>query len=136
MAVKRALLDMDTLSLLMRGDEKVITRAKEYLQIHPAFSFSIITRYEILRGLKAKTAAKQLDAFAKFCAANQILQITDEAIVKASDIYADLYKSGSLIGDADILIAATAIVEDCLLVTNNERHFSRIADLQIENWLK
>jgi predicted nucleic acid-binding protein len=41
-----------------------------------------------------------------------------------------------LIGDADILIAATAIVADCALVTNNERHFNRIQDLRVENWLR
>jgi tRNA(fMet)-specific endonuclease VapC len=40
-----------------------------------------------------------------------------------------------LIGDADILIAATAIENNAGLVTGNERHFRRIPDLHVENWL-
>ncbi len=47
---------------------------------------------------------------------------------RASQIYADLYQQGKIIGDADILIAATAIESDLLLVTNNTAHFSRIKD--------
>jgi tRNA(fMet)-specific endonuclease VapC len=58
------------------------------------------------------------------------------AAVRAAEIYADLKADGSLIGDADILIAATAMVNDLVVVTNNESHFNRIKDLQVENWLK
>ena len=43
---------------------------------------------------------------------------------------------GELIGDADILIAASALSNGCGIVTNNEAHFRRIADLQVENWLR
>jgi tRNA(fMet)-specific endonuclease VapC len=82
--------------------------------------FSIITRYEILRGLKAKGATRQQEAFDRFCAANAILSLADAVVVQAAEIYADLYQRGELIGDADILIAATAIVEGRSLVTNNE----------------
>ena len=37
---------------------------------------------------------------------------------------------------ADILIAASAMVHGLGVVTNNERHFQRISDLHVENWLK
>jgi tRNA(fMet)-specific endonuclease VapC len=33
-------------------------------------------------------------------------------------------------------IAAIAMFNDFILVTNNEREFSRIEGLKIENWLK
>jgi len=42
---------------------------------------------------------------------------------------------GKMIDDFDILIAATAIVNDCVLVTNNTEHFIRIDGLTIENWI-
>ena len=44
------------------------------------------------------------------CAASEILPLTDEVIVKAADIYADLKRLGTLVGDGDILIGATALV--------------------------
>ena len=48
----------------------------------------------------------------------------------------DILSAGELIGDADILIAASALVNGLAVVTNNEDHFKRIPGLQIENWLK
>ncbi len=130
------LLDTDTLSAILRRNPVVAEKTRAYLLEHRRLSFSIITRYEILRGLKAKNATGQQWAFDRFCAANLILLLTDAVVVQAADIYADLYRRGELIGDADILIAATAIVEGHGLATNNERHFSRITGLHIDNWLK
>lgn len=55
-----ALLDTDTLSEIMKGRHPVIRqKAGQYLATHGRFTFSLITRYEILRGLKAKGAIKQ-----------------------------------------------------------------------------
>jgi tRNA(fMet)-specific endonuclease VapC len=130
------LLDTDILSALMRRESVAIARAQSYLATHDQFTFSAITRYEILRGLKAKNAVAQLKAFEQFCAVNSILPITDEIILHAADIYARLYQSGQLIGDADILIAATAKQHKLTLVTNNINHFSRIDGLDLENWLE
>jgi tRNA(fMet)-specific endonuclease VapC len=41
-----------------------------------------------------------------------------------------------MLDDFDILIAATAIVNNCVLVSNNIKHFERIPDLNIENWIQ
>ena len=136
MALTKVALDTDVLSAIMRRQLKVIPRARAYLRAHHQFHFSIITQYEILRGLKAKGAARQTASFENFCSRNTILPLSEEAISRAAEIYADLYKSGGLIGDADILIAASALVQGLGIVTNNEKHFQRISDLHVENWLK
>ena len=101
-------LDTDILSAILRRHDQAIVRARGYLSHHSCFTLSAITRYEVLRGLKAKRAEKQLLAFEEFCAGNKVLMITDKVIVKASEIYALLHQQGKLIGDADILIGATA----------------------------
>jgi predicted nucleic acid-binding protein len=41
----------------MRHNPAVVGRARAYLLEHRQFTISVITRYEILRGLKAKSAA-------------------------------------------------------------------------------
>jgi tRNA(fMet)-specific endonuclease VapC len=64
-----------------------------------------------------------------------IVMIDQVALDQAAKIYANLRKAGQLIEDADILIAAIALVNDMTLVTNNTSHFSRIAGLQLEDWL-
>ena len=44
-----------------------------------------------------------------------------------------LRAEGNLIGDLDILIGATALRHGLTLLTNNRRHFERLADLAIES---
>ncbi|MCI0698269.1 PIN domain-containing protein [candidate division KSB1 bacterium] len=93
-----------------------------------------MTRYEILRGLKAKKALKQIEEFEKSCLNFEILPITDTIVVKAADVYADLKSTGQLIGDGDIFIASTALAHNLRLVTNNVHHFNRISGLMIDSW--
>ena len=131
-----ALLDTDILSAIMRKNLSATERARSYLEVHQQFSFSVITRYEVLRGLLAKGAAKQFAAFDKLCVTSRVLPLTDSIIVQAATIYADLHRRGELISDADILIAATAITHGLAIVTNNEAHFRRLRDLQVLNWLE
>jgi tRNA(fMet)-specific endonuclease VapC len=135
MSSPQLVLDTDILSLLMRKNSSVLAKAKEYLSEHDRFTISIITRYEILRGLKAKGAQQQASRFEDFCAKNSVLPITDDVVLRAADIYADLYKRGGFIGDADILIAASALANGLAIVTNNGEHFRRVKDLEVVNWL-
>ena len=86
----QALLDTDILSAIMRREHAVVTEARNYLSIYPQLAISIITRYEILRGLNAKRATAQMANFEVLCASMQILPLTDAIIVRAADIYADL----------------------------------------------
>jgi len=130
----KTLLDTDVLSRLMRQTPSVVDRARDYLADHSRLSIFLITRFEILRGLKASGATTRLAAFDAFCAANEVLPVDDSVVARAAEIYADLYGRGQLIPDADILIAATAPENGLVLATNNLRDFSRIPALQIDNW--
>ena len=65
-----------------------------------------------------------------------VLPFGESAAYLAGDILADLQKIGQKIGLEDIFIAATALTHKCVLVTANTRHYSRIKDLKIENWIK
>ena len=131
-----SLIDTDILSALLRQDPIATNRAKSYVAAHRKLTISVITHYEILRGLRAKTAAAQIARFQRALTANTILPLTDEAIDRAASIYAHLYRQGTLIGDADILIAATALTHGLILVTNNVRHFQRVPGLSLDNWLE
>ena len=129
------LLDTDTLSEIIKAhNPQVLQQAVQYLQAHQQFTFSIITRYEILRGLQAKQATRQIRLFEERCQASEILPITDEIILRAADIYGNLHRQGQLISDADILIASTALVHGITLVTENVSHFQRIPGLKLQHW--
>ena len=57
-----------------------------------------------------------------------------EALV-AGDVLAHLARRGELIGVEDLLIGATALAREYTVVTGNVRHFERIPNLRVENWL-
>ena len=94
MIPSQLMLDTDTLSMIMRRNPIVMPKARTYLNAHSKFTLSIITKYEILRGLKSKDAVNQISSFELFCTKNIIIPITDDVIVKAAEIYACLIKRG------------------------------------------
>lgn len=61
-------------------------------------------------------------------------------IYGALDVYAKekarLKKAGNIVDDLDLLIGATAIQNNMVLVTNNEKHFDRLQNIKIKNWTK
>jgi tRNA(fMet)-specific endonuclease VapC len=135
MTAGAALLDTDTLSEIIKGRDLATQRsAQDYLRRFQRFQFSIITRYEILRGLMAKDAVAQVRAFEQQCQESTVLALSDEVVTEGAEIFATLRKRGEIISDADILIAATALVHGLALITNNLEHFRRVRDLRVETW--
>lgn len=129
------LLDTSILSDIMKGhDGRVAARALRYLEEQQCFTFSILTRFEILRGLEAKNARAQSARFEQRCEKSHVLDLSDAMIVEGARIYGDLHRRGLLISDAGILIAATAKVLDLRLVTENPAHFERVHGIEIESW--
>ena len=61
--MNKAVLDADVLSAIMRQDATALSQAQAYLSSFSQLTISIITRYEILRGLSAKNATSQAAAF-------------------------------------------------------------------------
>jgi tRNA(fMet)-specific endonuclease VapC len=129
------LIDTSTLSEVIKGrDAEVRAKAQLYLNRHGRFTFSSLTRFEILRGLRAKRAERQLVNFELFSSQSDVLPLDDAAIVEAARIYGLLYQRGQLIDDVDILIAATAKIRGMGVITENVEHFNRIDDLAVQSW--
>ncbi|HMJ70339.1 MAG TPA: type II toxin-antitoxin system VapC family toxin [Cyclobacteriaceae bacterium] len=66
-------------------------------------------------------------------------KFTTIPIASALRVYAKekarLSRAGNLIDDFDLLIGATAIANDLILVTRNVSHFQRLEGIKIENWV-
>ena len=90
---------------------------------------------ETKRGLLAIGAHQQLAAFERLWRVLGLVMMDHPALDKAAELYAMLRASGQLIEDADLLIAAIALVHDMTLVTNDTAHCTRIPGLQMEDWL-
>ena len=93
---------------------------------------SIISLAEIYEGVpEAKNKEKTIKALDDFLSGVIVLNINIEISKKFGEIRNDLRKTGKLIGNFDILIAATAIVNNLELITNNKNGFSRVKELRI-----
>jgi len=64
----------------------------------------------------------------------KIIPFDEKAGKCFGEIKASLKSKGQIISNSDIFIAATAISNNFIMVTNNEDHFGRIENLKIENW--
>ncbi|HJS03515.1 MAG TPA: PIN domain-containing protein [Variovorax sp.] len=62
-------------------------------------------------------------------------QLTEAAAQHYGQIRSALERKGRPIGNNDLWIAAHACAEGWVLVTNNEREFSRVEGLEVENWV-
>ena len=70
----------------------------------------------------------------EFIALTTLHSWDEKAAVIYANIRADLKAKGKPIGNMDMLIAAVAMANELIVVTNNEKEFKRISGLKIENW--
>jgi tRNA(fMet)-specific endonuclease VapC len=130
----RALIDTDILSYYFKGEHNVVRNFEKYLETFEIIELSIITYYEILSGLQAKNAFRQLEIFEEFAKDNIVIPLTENSCKISAELYSTLKQKGEIIDDIDLLIAGIAVENEMTIVTNNEKHFQRIPGLEIENW--
>ena len=113
-------------------------RPKEVLEIFNTnasrMAISSITLSELIYGAeKSPNVDKNLEAIEEFVSHLEVLPYDAKASQHYGQIKASLEKKGEIIGENDIHIAAHAISQGLILVTNNLREFRRVPNLAIEN---
>jgi len=97
---------------------------------------SSITVAELEYGVAKSSRPRQnREALLNFLAPLQILAFDDQAAQHYGKIRAYLERKGQTIGAMDLLIAAHSRSLSLTLVTNNEKEFSRVPGLTVENWV-
>jgi tRNA(fMet)-specific endonuclease VapC len=114
-------------------------RPKEVLEIFnrnaSRMAISSITLSELIyEAEKSSNVDKNLEAIEEFVSHLDVLPYDAKASQHYGQIKAALEKRGEIIGENDIHIAAHAISQGLILVTNNLREFKRVPNLALENW--
>ncbi len=95
-----------------------------------------ITNAELVYGAyKSQKVEQNLEAISLFLSPFTILDFGGSAVKSYGQIRSTLEKQGEIIGANDLIIAAQAMAQNYILVTNNEKEFSRINGLIVENWV-
>jgi len=99
-------------------------------------SVSFITVSELYYGAyKSQRVDENLAMIRKLIDHIDVIE-SDDAISRAfGNLKASLENAGLIIDDADMFIAACALVHGLTMVTNNTKHFRRIKGLKLENWI-
>ena len=129
------MLDTDTSSYLIKGKSPAI-RARLATLAPSMVCISAMTRAELQYGLKRLPADHRLHlAVRQFLKIVRILPWDAEAADWYAEIRHQLVSTGQAIGELDMMIAAHSLSASAVLVTNNRRHYERIAaPLILENW--
>jgi tRNA(fMet)-specific endonuclease VapC len=132
----RYLLDTNTVSYyLRRSSPELETRLSNALK-HQTVAISVLTRAELRFGQAGMTIKDRrrglIDQF--------LLRLPNISWThQAADLYGAikaLHKlQGTPIGELDTQIAAHSLAEDLILVTHNTRHFEKVPDLALEDWM-
>ncbi len=129
------LIDSDILIYSLKNLPMVRQRFTEKASIPKAIS--VITYGELYYGAKKSAQVeKNLAIVRRISELFSIINTTKSIMETFADLKTDLQIKGKIISDFDLIIAATALSFNYTLVTNNDKHFSRIPSLQIENWTK
>lgn len=132
------LFDTDTLSnLLRRAPEPALVRRLAGTPPEEQATSSI-TLGELLYGARrlGDRAEALVGRIESLLIPNlAVLPFDAEAARAYGGLRATLEQAGTPIGDADMRIASIALARDLVVVTANTRHFSRVTDLAVENWL-
>ena len=136
----RYLLDTNIVSDLVRNPQgKVARHVRTVGEKHVCTS--IIVAAELRYGADKKGSPRlssQLDAV---LGALEVLPFETPADASYGLLRTRLEKRGTPIGandllNNDLLIAAHALTLGCVIVTDNEREFSRVEGLRLQNWLR
>ena len=128
------LLDTDICIEMIRGKSPALLAHLRRREVG-SVAISSITLAELQYGVaKSRDPEQNLIALVHFVAPLEVLPFDERVAAGYGKLRADLERSGQPIGPLDTLIAAHALAAKLTLVTNNQREFSRVPGLHVENW--
>ena len=127
------ILDTSAIIDILRGKEAAERFISEH--IDDTFSTSCICEAEVAEGVyrekKEDIPARREQMKKVFSSFYRVLPFDSDQANIAGRIRAELGKTGQLIDDLDILIAAATVSTQAAVVTKNPKHFLRIKNLQV-----
>lgn len=136
--MKLYMLDTDTCSYVIRERPvTVLETLQNKVQGGHDLCVSAITYAELLLGAeRSSNARKHHRLISAFCERLNVILPWDSAAAESfARLQATLFAAGTPIGNNDTMIAGHALSVGATVVTNNQKHFTKVKKLKIENWI-
>lgn len=99
------------------------------------FAIPSIVEAELLLGAeKSANPSKRRQTVEEFLLSFQVLPFDQRCAYAYAKLQSTLEREGRRIGPNDLIVAATALANECTLVTNNVEEFKRVPGLPLESW--
>ncbi|WP_411691269.1 type II toxin-antitoxin system tRNA(fMet)-specific endonuclease VapC [Acinetobacter gandensis] len=97
---------------------------------------SVITLGELRFGAeKSQWKDKAFKVIDELTSIIPVIELDEQTAVHYAQIRKQLALQGQMIGNNDLWLAAHARANNWVMVTNNEKEFLRVDELQVENWI-
>ena len=128
--MKKYLIDSDILIYFLKGKQEVVERVSQ-IPVDDLY-ISRINYTELMYGAyNSAKIAQNLKVIEPFLESFKVLEFTQTSSLIFAKEKARLKKSGNIITDMDLMIASIAIENECVLMSNNLKHFERIHKLEL-----
>ena len=130
-------LDTDIIIEFFHGNDTVVNKIKEAINNKEVLNITPITLCELYKGaFLSAHPQKEFEKIEAVLNACFVLDFSPKACNIFGSLAANLAREGKPLDDSDLIIASIALSHHCILVTNNTKHFARIRDLKVENWVR
>ena len=131
----RVMLDTNTCIFAMNNNVSVCARLVAEYPL--GLAISAITEAELWYGIEnSAKPEKNAETLRAFLAVVEIIPFGTLAAAEYGKVRTQLKRSGTPIGERDMLIAAHAKSLGLTVVTNNTSEFGRVYGLTVEDWMK
>lgn len=128
------LLDTNTCIRYMNGTSQSVFNRLNAQAKDDVVVCSVVKAELFYGAYHSQNPSKNLVNQQRFLMLFRSLPFDDIAAIEYGRIRSELAKVGKPIGGNDLMIAAIAIANNLILVTHNTKEFSRVTDLQIDDW--
>lgn len=128
------LLDTNACIRILNNSSALLVNRLKQQSPRDLFLCSIVKAELVFGAYRSAHAAANLRVLKGFFEPFKSLPFDDLCVEEYGRIRSDLERIGQPIGPYDLMIAATSLAHDLILVTNNTREFSRVVGLRVEDW--
>ena len=132
--MKRYMLDTDMCSYIIKERPESVRQRFQTLAMEQ-LCVSVVTYAELIYGVE-RSISKRINRpiIEDFVRHLDVLNWDTEAADQYGVIRAELEAAGTPIGAMDMMIAAHAKSIKAVLVTNNQKHFTKVKGMKVDNW--